>query len=68
MNHSSKTVLIKGLRATIAHIEAAADLEVDNPHLAELKRIILRRIADLEMLESETEQAGDIPVTMTAGD
>jgi hypothetical protein len=50
---SRRFALIRSLRITLAHIEAAFEFERDDHVLSELKRIIIQRIADMERAEDE---------------
>jgi hypothetical protein len=43
--------LLNALRTTISQLEKATDLGPGDPALAELKHILLRRVAELERLE-----------------
>jgi len=55
---------LESLRLTLLKVEQSADPEQDAEALAELKRILLQRIAELEAiqaLESAAAQTGDKP-------
>jgi hypothetical protein len=55
---------LESLRLTLLKVEQSADPEQDAEALAELKRILLQRIADLETiqaLESAAGQTADEP-------
>jgi len=43
--------LLKALRTTVSQLEKATDLGPGDPALVELKRILLRRVGELERLE-----------------
>ncbi|SRR6266568_7534188 len=43
--------LVEALRATLQKVEQSSDLGPDDPALIHLKRILLRRVAELEALE-----------------
>ena len=54
------TELIRSLRVTLQKIEANFTSPEDEPNIAELKRILLLRIADMEALEALQEaQSGE---------
>lgn len=66
--HSSRRLaLIRSLRTTLAHIEAASEFEADDPILSELKRIVLQRIADLEWV-AEDGDSTEISNTLAASE
>jgi len=49
MSAKSSEQLINVLRATVVQVEQASGVAPDDPALVELKRIVLHRIADLEL-------------------
>jgi hypothetical protein len=52
MGRSPSRRLLSVLRATVDQLEKNTDLAPDDPGLVDLKRILLRRIADLQAFES----------------
>jgi hypothetical protein len=57
VSHRPTTELIRSLRATLQRIEESFASPEDQPVLAELGRIILLRIADLEFVEAAVGKA-----------
>lgn len=54
---------LESLRLTLQSLEQSADPTSDPQELAELKGILLRRIADLEALEALSSQSAVSPVS-----
>lgn len=57
MGHRPSSELIQSLRATLQHLEENLASSDDQTRLAELKRILLHRIADLEFVGAAVEKA-----------
>ena len=57
MGHKPSSELIQSLRATVQKIEENFASLDDLPQIAELKRIILLRIADFELVGAGVEMA-----------
>ena len=64
---------LESLRITVARLEQSSDLSTDPQEAAELKRILLARIADLEVLAAleaqsplSTSTTDDAPVNSVA--
>jgi len=64
---------LESLRITVARLEQSSDLSTDPQEAAELKRILLARIADLEVLAAleaqspvSTSTADEVPVNSVA--
>jgi hypothetical protein len=59
--------LVQALQTTLAEVEASSGVSSDDPALAALKSIVLRRIADVELAKAEaglsSEPAATIPPT-----
>lgn len=53
---------LESLRLTLQNLEQSADPTSDPQELAELKGILLRRIADLEVLDALSSQSETSPV------
>ena len=49
---------VEAFRSTLRMVEAQCGLAPEDPSLIELKRILLSRIAELEMAEAASEQSG----------
>jgi hypothetical protein len=58
---------LESLRLTLLKVEQGAEPDHDAEALAELKRILLQRIAELEAIQA-LESAGAQPVAETAGE
>jgi len=54
---------LESLRLTLQNLEQSADSTSDPQELAELKGILLRRIADLELLDALSSQSAASPVS-----
>jgi hypothetical protein len=57
VGHRPASELIQSLRATLQRLEENFATPEDQPILAELKRILLHRIADLEFVGAAVERA-----------
>lgn len=58
---SSPKRLIEVLRATLLEVEETSGVPADDPSMAKLKSILVRRIADLEAERVVEEAAGTSP-------
>jgi hypothetical protein len=70
MHPSSVLRLVDVLRATLAEVEQKSGVPADDPSFVNLKSILLRRIADLEiehMAEEAAPSAGSAPQPMEIG-
>ena len=56
MDNRPSDELIKSLRSVLQKLEENFASPEDQPHIAELKRILLLRIADIEFVEAIVEQ------------
>src|SRR3954447_4806368 len=62
MSSSKPSHLLQVLKATLSQVESSTELSQDDPAVLELKRILLARIADLELTSALAAQA---PVSVT---
>ena len=69
MTSTSSGMLIEVLRSTILQVEQTAGVSPDDPALLALKRIVLQRIADLELIkarETTSQEPSTTPVAEVA--
>jgi hypothetical protein len=52
----TRSQLAQALSATVRQVEEESGLGEDNPDVVELKRIVTRKIADLELPKTSDEQ------------
>ena len=57
MSSSQPSHLLQVLKATLSQVESSTEWSQDDPSVIELKRILLARIADLELLGALAAQS-----------
>jgi len=59
MSSSQSSHLLQVLKATLSQVEGSSEWSQDDPSVIELKRILLARIADLELISVLAAQSTD---------